>query len=365
VRKIGFLLVVGSLVMEAGCTSRVYHVANLPKEFMAPSPVNLEEIDLSGLTAHSLGSDLIQCGDVLDVAMVTDFSKMTATSTPARVGEDGTISVPLVGKVAVAGLELEQAEKTIAAESKARGIFRDPSLTVTMKQKHTSRVTVVGAVNQPGTYDLARGSNSLLGGLLAAGGLSKEAGPEVEIRHTALPGNLAGGAQIPSRMADGQRGEGQLVNYESYQPAPISSAAVRVDLISASKERRIIPDLQDGDVVNVVKRAPKPIYVLGLVHKPGEFPLPINQDMRLLDALALAGGISNPAAEKVLLIRQSPGQPSPIRIELSINSAKSGTDNMQLAAGDTVMVEQTPATVVVDTIQTFFRFGFSGSIPMF
>ena len=37
----------------------------------------------------------------------------------------------------------------------------------------------------------------------------------------------------------------------------------------------------------------------------------------------------------------------------------------ELQPGDTVSVERTAATVVVDTIQTFFRVGFAANIPGF
>jgi len=375
------------LPVAAGCASGVYRVANLPKDFIAPSSVNLEEINLSALTDRSVSRDLVQRGDVLDVTLVTDFSRMTTTTTPVRVADDGTVSIPLIGSVPVAGLELEQAEGLIAAESKARGIFRNPSITVTMRQRRMNRVMVVGAVNQPGVYELARGSNSLLAGLLAAGGLSKEAGPEVQIRHTAVSGvapngQLAarqgeidrfvgatvalsprGGSATATPTTDQPPSDGQLASYQPSPPAAV--APIQVNLVEASKEGRHTPELQDGDVVYVAKRSPKPIYVQGLVRKPGEFPLPVSQELRLLDALALAGGCSNPAADNVLVIRQAPGRQEPVRIALTIEGAKSGPDNLLLAAGDTVMVEQTAATVVVDAVQTFFRFGFSGTIPMF
>ena len=35
-----------------------------------------------------------------------------------------------------------------------------------------------------------------------------------------------------------------------------------------------------------------PIQVLGLIRKPGEYKLPTDRDLRVLDALALAGGLS-------------------------------------------------------------------------
>ena len=63
-------------------------------------------------------------------------------------------------------------------------------------------------------------------------------------------------------------------------------------------------------MVHVAKRTLPPVYVIGLVRKPGEFPFPPNQELRVLDALALAGGCSNPVAEDVLVIRHLPGAPS-------------------------------------------------------
>ena len=81
--------------------------------------------------------------------MVTDYAKLTTATTPVRVADDGTIIVPLVGRLSVSGLEVQRAEQAVNAESIARGIFRTPSITLTMKQCRTRRVTVVGAVNKP------------------------------------------------------------------------------------------------------------------------------------------------------------------------------------------------------------------------
>ena len=111
----------------------------------------METIDLSGLTEHSVSTEVIQPGDVLDVSMVNDYSKLTTTTTPVRVADDGTIIVPLVGQVNVGGMEVVQAEQLVNAQSVMRGIFRNPCITMTMRQCRTRKVTVVGAVNKPGT----------------------------------------------------------------------------------------------------------------------------------------------------------------------------------------------------------------------
>jgi polysaccharide export outer membrane protein len=354
------------VVAASGCSSGMYRAAGLPKEYSAPPAVNVEAIELAGLAGPSERFDAIQPGDVLDVTMVADFAKLTTTTTPVRVADDGTASIPWIGPVRVAGATAEEAERLVAAESKARGIFRTPCVTVTMKEQRKNKVLVVGAVKKPGAYDLPRGSSSLLAALVAAEGLSKEAGVDVEIRRGGIrsgPGAMPGPAP---RLASDGGGGAQTVSYQEQDPAlPGLPAALTVNLAEAARNRRASYSLEDGDVVHVAKRTLKPIYVQGLVRKPGEFEYPVNQELRLLDALALAGGISNPVADQVLVIRQVYGRSDPVNVACSVQEAKAGRDNLRLAPGDTVMVEQNAATTLVDVVQTFFRIGFSASFPMF
>jgi polysaccharide export outer membrane protein len=361
--SLGIVLLALSMVsLGSGCANGRYYASKLPVEFIATAPLNLEAINLSGLADRSISSEVIQPGDVLDVTMVTDYSKLTTTTTPTRVGDDGGIMVPLIGKVGVSGLSAEQAEQVIAAESISRGVFRTPCITVTMKQCRTNKVTVVGAVNQPGTHDLPRGSSSLLAALVAAGGLSKEASTDVEIRQTDSRALVPGGPVVhPPRVANAPGPEGALTAYETTTPGP---SVVMVSLAAAASGMQKAPALRDGDVVYVAKRTLPPIHVLGLVTKPGEFPFPPSQELRVLDALAVAGGCSSPVAEKVLVIRHLPNRKEPIQIAVSIQAAKSGQDNITLAPDDTVMVEQTPETVMVDIMKSFIHFTF-GTNPIF
>ena len=138
-------------------------------------------------------------------------------STPVRVANDGTIVVPLIGRVAVAGYEMEQAEQILAGESIARGVFRNPNITVTMKQTRTNKITVVGAVNRPGTVELPRGSSSLLSAIVAVDGLSKEAGAEVEIRRTDVR-NMPRGARPSGVMPASYSQTAQAASAEPHGP---------------------------------------------------------------------------------------------------------------------------------------------------
>jgi len=343
-------------VFGSGCKSGIYQAANLPPVLSAPTALDLETINLSGLASSSVSVDIIQPGDVLDISIVNDFTKLTTATTPIRVADDGSLAVPLVGNVRVGGLDVRRAEQVVNAESITRGYFRTPCITLTMKKCFVSKVAVVGAVKKPGSYELPRGSTSLMAALVAAEGLSKEAGPIVEIRHT------------DSRQAAvADPGNGAVA--ASYQQPVDANAAspsiTTVDLTAASAGGTPLPELHDGDVVNVTKRTLKPVRVIGLVSKQGEYAYPTNQEIRVLDALALAGGVSNPVAEDIIVIRRMPNAPEPVRIAVSLQAAKNGRDNIALAPGDTVSVERTPMTVLISTLQTLMHFSFGSSIRTF
>ena len=348
-----------------GCASRMLKASKLPPQFAAPAPSDNDILNLAGLSNNnSISVDVVQPGDVLDVSMVNDYSKLTTSTTPLRVADDGMIIVPLVGKVSVGGMEVERAEQAINAEAIARGIFRNPSVTVVMKQCRTRKVAIVGAVKKPGTYQLPRGASSLMAALVAADGLTSEADLVVEIRHTDSR-QAYRNSPNNSQMAAGPNGNVALASFQQTQPGVMSPAVTSVDLRAAAAGAVQVPDLFDGDVVNVTKRKLPPVYVIGLVRKPGEFPFPANQELRVLDAIALAGGVSNAFSEEIVVIRKVKDAKEPVRIAVSIQAAKSGSDNIALAPGDTVSIEQTPATMALDVVNSFFRVNVGGSFSWF
>jgi polysaccharide biosynthesis/export protein len=346
------------LPLCCGCGGgRLYHATNLPVEFLAPQTDNAQTVDLSRLATFSVSSELIDRGDVLEVTIETGYGVERGNTTPVRVADDGTAHVPLVGKVPVAGLELEAAEQAISSVAVQRGVFRSPSVTVVMKRQRSNKVTVLGAVESPGVYELPRASSYLLAAIVEAEGLSKDAGTDVEIRRPARTIIMAAAEPAPS-------------NFGGPAPQPQTTTrpatSTRINLVEAAEQGNGGLYLEDGDVVMVEKRDPQPIHVIGLVNKAGQFELPTNQDLHLLDVVALAGGTSSQVADKIHVIRRVPGQPEPVVIEVSLGEAKrQGKGNLRMAPGDVVSVEQTPATVVLGALNNFVRFGLSGTIPLF
>jgi polysaccharide export outer membrane protein len=184
-----------------------------------------------------------------------------------------------------------------------------------------------------------------------AGGLTEEAGTVVEIVRQAAPVQPMLGSARPGA---GEAGEFQLASYQ-FGGSPAPPQTVRVDMATVAPALGDFR-LGDRDMVMVLPREKEMIFVTGLVEKPGQFQLPRDQEVRLLDAIAMSGGMSSVAADKVLVIRRAPGMPEPAPIQASVRVAKrDGRENLVLAAGDVVSVEQTPATTVVDALLQLFR----------
>jgi len=359
-----------STFLGCGFGNQIYHTSNLPPELMVARSENARTVDLSKLATYSINSDIINRGDVLEVSISTGYGNEKVEVMPVRVDDEGNANVPILGHVPLAGLELLAAEHAIAAAGIERGIYRNPSVTVTMKKRRMNKITVVGAVEKPGVYELPRADSTLLAAIVAAQGLTKQAGTNVEIRSanrapngsplqptqdrvTGRTHQLTGYAP-PSPNADTPpAAQGQLVSY-------------RVDLVAAAKQGNGGQPLADGDVVMVERRDPQPVHVIGLVFRPGQYELPVNQDLHVLDVIALAGGLNNRMATKIHVIRRIPGSEKPSRIELNLNEAKrTGKDNLRLAPGDVVSIEDTPTTMFFDALRTIAHVGFSAPIPSF
>jgi polysaccharide export outer membrane protein len=298
--------------------------------------------------------------DVLEVSIAAGLGADAITRFPARVGEDGNAFLPEVGSLPLAGLELPGAEQMIAAACVHRGLYRQPQVTVTMKQQATNRVTVVGAVKEPGVYELPRGNSYLMGGIVAAGGLGDDAGTEVEIRRPAVPGRANETTLASYHNPGGETADG---------PAVLPGEGVRVTRVDLAGEVMLVSSgkyLEDGTVVRVERRHPEPVQVIGLVRRPGQYEYPVNHELRVFGAIAMAGGLSQQVADKVYVIRRTgESQGSTVIIEVSLRSAKRNmAENVRLTAGDIVSVEQTPLTVLMEAIN-FIRFSVGGSVPLF
>jgi polysaccharide export outer membrane protein len=360
-RSIGLLMLSMSLA-NVGCQSGSYDATSLPAQFVPPPVVDVQTLNLSRLAASSFRGEQVGAGDTLKMQVVTGAEKDDAKTWPLTVQRDGSVEVPLVGTVSLAGLDLDSARQKITAASVERGIYRRPTISLDVEKRRSNHVTVVGAVEDPGTYRLPVAGSDLLAALVEAGGLSEDADTVVEIRRA---GTTKSAGLVPTKQAAPDDAVIAQVGYEesvtgSTQPAVFDpTGSISIDLVGATQ--RPIPSafqLGDGDVVTVRRRAPRYIQVIGLVKRPDRIRIPPGQNPTVLDAIAMAGGVSETIANQVLIVRKVPGQTEPVTIGVSISEAKqSAAGNPILADGDVVSVEETPVTFVVAAMKSLIRIG--------
>lgn len=85
------------------------------------------------------------------------------------VANDGTINIPILGIQKVSGLTLEQAEKQIQSSLIEKGYLKKP---VVICRILNAKFTVLGEVNNPGTYTFYENSLTLLQALGLSGDLT-------------------------------------------------------------------------------------------------------------------------------------------------------------------------------------------------
>ena len=342
---------VGGLL--SGCAHSTYYASDLPAELQAPPNAVGAAIDLSQFAKPTTANDIVEPGDVLDVSIATGLETRRAAPWELRVDDRGVVMIPIVGAVRIAGMTLTEADQAIYNAAVSRGFYRNPNVAVTRIDRRQSRVIVAGAVKRPGSYDLPASSCDVLSAIVAAGGLDPDADTIVEVRLPATP-------NAPRRPHGGE----QLASYS--ENAPAEARTVQLDLSQPQHIHDWDVALTDGAVVSVRERPDHMVAVMGKVKKPGQFEMPQGAELNLLDALALAGGRTLEFADKVYVVRQSAEGGDPVLIRASVNDAKGDpAANIRLAPGDLVSVEETPLTMGLGALKSFFRLTVSSRYTLF
>lgn len=347
-----------------GCQQVGYRPESLPAHLTARPTIDVNSLDLSRLATTDFDNSKIFPGDKLNVTVVTGTETRQPVPWEVSVTQDGAAEVPLIGPVQVVGSDVRQAQQLFRNASIQRGIFRQPSISVSLAERQTNRVSVMGAVENPGTYELPRAGSDLLNAIVSAGGFTNEADRLVEVRlpTQVIPGSPANNSPYPSGAAAevAQTSYGTPVSPSQTIPAK----TVQVDLVSATTTGQ--PQgygLLDGSIVMVKKQPPRHIHVIGLVNKSNRFELPPGENVRFLDAIAMAQGTKLSLADRAFIIRQVQGASEPIVIDCSIRGAKENpTQNLLLTDGDVVSVEETPFTFVFGTVKDLVRVGLSSRV---
>lgn len=243
--------------------------------------------------------------DLLDIS-VFGLDDLNRT---VRVSEDGTITLPLLGEIKVGGLT-----KT-GLENKLNGLLEEkylhnPQVTVFIREHQSTRVSVLGAVKNPGLYDLL-GRETLMQIISQAGGLTTETGDEIII------------------MRQREDGVSNSLKISIYDLFVKGDATLNVPL-------------QPNDIINVPIDKTVYVYVMGQVNKPGALEVKRSSIPTLLQAIAQAGGFSERASKgRVLVKRKDEKTGREIQIKVNVkNILKRRKKDIQLLENDVVFVPE-------------------------
>ena len=262
-----------------------------------------------------------------------------------RVSASGKISLPLLGEFLAAGETPRGLETSIADRLRAH-YMKDPQVSVFVQDMQSHGVSVFGAVMKPGVYQI-RGVASLVEVLSLSGGIAPDAGDTViVVRGSEAPATT----RVATSSSSAPGGTSTAGPDGGAGIASNGATAVAGETIEVSLAQLLDrADLQDniliypGDVVKVTRGGT--VYVVGEVHKPGGYVLTANQKISVLQALALAQGLTSTAARsRTVIIHTDPttGQRSEIPINLGkILNGKA--EDPQLESNDIVFVPNSVA----------------------
>lgn len=224
-----------------------------------------------------------------------------------RVSELGTINLPLIGDVQVAGKTPGEAEQVIKRLLEEKYMQR-ASVAVQVIEFRSRPIAVIGAVKAPGNLGFS-GRWTLLEALAAAGGLAEGHGNVVYVL----------------RRADSGLSDQVTIDLD--------------DLLVRGDPRVNIP-IFPNDLINVPVTVEITVYCLGEVSKPGALAFKSSERITVLTAIAHAGGLTDRASKKILVKRASPAD-GRTEVTVDYNKIIAGKEpDLELRQGDVIVVKE-------------------------
>ncbi|MGL5080954.1 MAG: SLBB domain-containing protein [Microcoleaceae cyanobacterium] len=270
-----------------------------------------------------------------------DRIQITLPTFPEHNGEysvlvNGLINLPLLGKIRVDGMTLQQLERTLEA-GYAR-TMKNPSVTVSLLATSPVDIAVAGEVSRPGAYAIPVDPSkfpTVSQAIQLAGGINQSANVrEVEVRRS---------------LGSGQE-QTILVNlWDLFQ-----NGELRQDLVLRDGDRIFIPTVSQTDLVespqlvatNLYNHEERPLKVaiVGEVFRPGSYTLASGTTSGVLTvtrAIQEAGGITSTANLRNVQVRRSSRMGSEETVNLDLFALLQQGDLRQdliLENGDTIVI---------------------------
>lgn len=288
------------------------------------------------------------------------------------VQDDGSIAIPEVGRVPVAGRTLEEAEAILFQSLVENQI--DPSFSVEIAEFNSKRVSIGGAVANPAVVPISLTTLTLDQGLAATGGVTSEDMDYVSIRiyrdGTLYQIPLKDYLQRPDlqklRLIDGDSifvdTEYELERARAYFSEQIQLADYRQRArTQALAELEVEVRLRRANLTEArdIYRARAEldgverdfVYLTGEVTNPSRFALPLGRQANLADALYSEGGFANQTGNpgQIYVLRGSDGPTASGAVTAWHLDARNAANyvlatRMEMRPNDIVFVAEQPIT---------------------
>ena len=308
------------------------------------------------LTPHDY---IIGSGDLL----VIDVFDVKELSREVRVSQTGSIGIPLVPvRLHVSGLTETQTEQKIAEVLEANGLVSHPQVSVSVKERKSKPITVVGAVPHPMVYQAER-PVTLLEVLAEAGGVANDAGDTVIVARPMPEPSIDSSESLsigpegtvpsapPKDSSEKAHPPGTaLTSYGSENPSSLNEPPLLTNVMTfnlrelmetGNATNNIV--LQAGDIVTVPHAGI--VYALGAVGRPGGFVLVNDRaQMTTLKLLALAGGLNRTAKKDhaIIIRKDDQGKQHEVAVDLK-KVLERHSEDLQLQPSDILYVPDSGA----------------------
>jgi polysaccharide export outer membrane protein len=246
------------------------------------------------LTGFRLGAgDVIQIHAV-DVEDISDK--------PVRIGTDGYVNLPIVGRVKVSEHTVEEVQTDLA--NRLKRLIVNPDVTVSVVETHGRPISVVGAVRNPGVFEL-QGKKTLLEAMSLAGGPRDDAGYMARITRQKEFGPIP----LPNASTDPS---GEFI-----------VAQLNLQKIMEARDPAGNILMMPNDVISVSKA--DMVYVIGDVLKAGGIALGDQKTVTVLQAISIASGLGKTAkSTEAKILRLVPGSTSRTEVPVNLKTILAG-----------------------------------------
>jgi polysaccharide biosynthesis/export protein len=328
------------------------------KQYQAPAPAPTNDPMIPNIIV-SPGEDYrIGPSDVIEIAVI-DAPEFSRTF---RVGSDGNITMPFLGRVAAQQKTPDELSQLIA--DRLRGDYlQDPQVSIAVLQINSRTYFIQGAVRRPGLYQV-EGQPSLLKLITIAGGLSENYGSTAFIirevkqagANNATTENTNAAQQIAAQQTAPTQ---QAAPISVSQPStPDSASAAKYEMLKVNINGLLRGNFdQDigigpGDIIHI---PPTDVFfVAGEVNAPGSFPL--KEGTTLRQAISLAQGATfQAAANRAIVFREelATGKRQEIAVDVpAVMTGKKG--DVPILANDIIIIPNSRLKSVGSTLLRAF-----------